>query len=77
MDKCAGLWISAEQTPSAQDYNSRVKYWPIAVVAVFVSLLPFGGVREANACSPGPDYNPVRDSDVIVGGRVTGWGCGT
>ena len=29
--------------------------------------------RSAFACSVGEDFNPYRDSDVIVGGRITDW----
>lgn len=30
-------------------------------------------VAPAFACSAGPDFNPVAEAELIVGGRVTGW----
>ena len=45
---------------------------PLAAIATAALLLP-AGVRPAYACSTGPDYDPLAESDVIVSGRITGW----
>ena len=37
---------------------------------IVAALLP---PRPALACSAGPDYNPVAESEAIVVGRLTGW----
>jgi hypothetical protein len=42
---------------------------PIGVTLAALLLEP----RSAFACSVGEDFNPYRDSGVIVGGRITGW----
>ena len=47
-----------------------------SLVAAFVFALLFApalGVPAALACTPDPDYNPVRDSDIVVLGRVSHW----
>ncbi len=44
----------------------------VAGVLASVGML-WGSVTPAAACSVGPDFNPVTESDVIVGGRITGW----
>ena len=43
------------------------------VAALFVVSASTTGVRQALACSVGPDFDPVRDSDIIVEGRVLGY----
>lgn len=45
---------------------------PLAAVAIAALLLP-AGVRPAYACSAGPDFDAVAESDVIVAGQITGW----
>jgi hypothetical protein len=47
----------------------RLMLTVLVVAAVLVPLLP----RSALACSAGPDYNPVAESEVIVVGRLLGW----
>lgn len=47
----------------------RLMLAALAVAAVLVSLSP----RAALACSAGPDYNPVAESEVIVVGQLTEW----
>ena len=44
----------------------------VASVVAMVGML-WGSVTPARACSAGPDYDPVADSEVIVAGRFTGW----
>ncbi len=52
-----------------------VRLLVLAAVAVVLagSLLTPRFARSVSACSAGPDYNPVADSDVIVAGTVLGW----
>ncbi len=45
---------------------------PLAAVAIAGLIGPVG-VRPAYACSAGPDWDPIAESDIIVGGRITGW----
>jgi hypothetical protein len=40
----------------------------LTLVLVFLLRLPV-----AYACSAGPDFNPLTESDIIVGGRVRDW----
>lgn len=51
----------------------RVLVLVTVAVALAGSLLTPRFARPTYACSVGPDYNPVADSDVIVAGRVLGW----
>lgn len=44
---------------------------PLAALAVAGLLAP--AVRPAYACSVGPDFDPIAESDVIVAGRIVGW----
>lgn len=45
----------------------------ITLVIGSVAALIAPPTRPAFACSAGPDYNPVAESEVIVVGRLTGW----
>jgi len=45
---------------------------PLAALTL-VGLWLSAGSRPANACSTGPDFDAVRDSEVIVAGRIIGW----
>lgn len=46
----------------------------LLVLATAGAMLPWLiGAPPIHACSVGPDYDPVTASDVIVGGRITGW----
>lgn len=44
----------------------------LASVAAIMGML-WGSATPAEACSAGPDYDPIADSEVIVAGRFTGW----
>ena len=47
-----------------------------SLAAAFIIALLFAPALDAPAalaCTPDPDYNPVRDSDVVVLGRVSHW----
>jgi len=46
----------------------------LLVLATTGALLPWLlGAPPTHACSVGPDFDPITASDVIVGGRITGW----
>lgn len=45
----------------------------ISVVLAGLAIGALHSTPSALACSAGPDYNPVEDSDVIVEGRITAW----
>ena len=47
----------------------------LAVLAPTAALLG-QGVPSVHACSVGPEFDLVKDSEVIVGGRFTGWELG-
>ncbi len=49
----------------------RVLFGVASLVAV-VGML-WGSVTLAQACSAGPDYDPIAESELIVGGHITGW----
>jgi hypothetical protein len=48
----------------------------VAVALLTAALIAADRPPAAVACSAGPDYNPVRDSAIIVAGRITGWELG-
>ena len=49
--------------------------WQVAFLALVVSIVWMAdtGVRSAAACSYPAEYNPVNESEMIIGGRVAGW----
>jgi len=60
---------------SEWEANKRMRVrvlFGVASVAAVVGML-WGSVTPARACSPGPDFDPVAESELIVGGRITGW----
>jgi hypothetical protein len=52
--------------------NMKRVLLPLAALAIAGLLLPTG-TPPAYACSVGPDYDPIDESDGIVEGRITGW----
>lgn len=45
----------------------------IPTLILLASLFAALPARPAFACSVGPDWNPVAESDIIISGVVTGW----
>lgn len=50
--------------------STRLVSIGISILMIMTQLLL---VAPAYACSAGPDFDPVAESDVIVGGRITAW----
>lgn len=44
-----------------------------ALVLLYGASIVTTGPRPALACSPGPDYDPIAESEIIVGGYITDW----